>query len=485
MSGTQITYVTEGPQPPKEVIVVATAPPPEPPKPPNPTVRVTPSRSYFQRNRQILIPLLVFFLLIYGGMDMADSLGWNQSYSLLVTSDFSYSWFIGFIIGALGSSVTMMSISKVAYYVLGGVMELIASIIVTAVPNDNESILAARYLGGVGIGLITVPFLIHNAEVSQINNRGVGAGMEQAGITIGISFQAWFSTEWESVGLSPSLVHGIVGIVFSVVGLLMCLLVVESPVFHLKQSHEEKARQCQKQLNPATATKDLEEIKIYVAESHSRSLLEDLLGSVLPFTKMLFFRCFVAFSVSLPLVRSFVMSSRLAIGYFYAWPMYVWAALRVIGVLVGLMCLDLVGRKAASLVGLLCMAGLMLGLAGIYGNITNWYSMASASNIGLAFQVFAGLYICSTSAYLGEAFPLRLKPFLVGFIVCMEQVVHLIVLACMTTIDSEVYFQYFLAVGIIMVVFLILFAITMPETKRTTLRESGKRFQQLLYIRMI
>lgn len=50
-------------------------------------------------------------------MDLADSLGWNQSYGLLVTNEFSYSWFIGFIIGALGSSVTMMSIPKVAYYV--------------------------------------------------------------------------------------------------------------------------------------------------------------------------------------------------------------------------------------------------------------------------------------------------------------------------------------------------------------------------------
>ncbi|KAH8326561.1 hypothetical protein KR067_010261 [Drosophila pandora] len=486
MSGTKITYVTEVPPPPQEVIIVPTAPPPEPAKPPNPTIKVTKRTSYFkQLNRQILILSSVFFLLIYGGMDLADSLGWNQSYGLLVTNEFSYSWFIGFIIGALGSSVTMMSIPKVAYYVLGGVMELIASIIVTAVPDDSECVLAARYVGGVGIGLITVPFLVHNAEVSHINNRGVGAGMEQAGLTMGIAFQVWFSSEWESLGYSPSLIHGALGIAFSVIGLLLCMLVVESPVFHLQHSHEEKARQCQRLLNAATATKDLEEAKIYLAESNSRSLMEDLMGSVLPFIKMLFFRCFVAFSISMPLVRSFVMSSRVAIGYFYAWPVYVWGALRVIGVLVGLVCLDMAGRKAASLLGLLCMAGLILGLAGIYGNISSWYSMASASNIGLAFQAFAGLFICSSSTYMGEAFPLRLKPFLVGFIVCMEQVVHVIVLACVNTLDFTVYFQYFLAVGIIMIVFLVFFVVTMPETKRVTLRESGKRFQQLLYIRLI
>lgn len=82
MSGTKITYVTEVPPPPQEVIIVPTAPPAEPAKPPNPTIKVTTRTSYFkQRNRQMCVQnagiLDIFFT------DWIDSIKIDPLFSFL------------------------------------------------------------------------------------------------------------------------------------------------------------------------------------------------------------------------------------------------------------------------------------------------------------------------------------------------------------------------------------------------------------------
>jgi len=68
-------------------------------------------------------------------------------------------------------------------------MQLTGSIIFTCKPFDYGCLLAARYVAGAGIGLITVPFLIHSAEVATDNHRGVSGSMEQCGLALGIAIQ--------------------------------------------------------------------------------------------------------------------------------------------------------------------------------------------------------------------------------------------------------------------------------------------------------
>ncbi|XP_017062493.1 facilitated trehalose transporter Tret1 [Drosophila ficusphila] len=480
MSGLQPPYVGAVPAPPNETIVIATAPPPEPQKPAASTFK---SGHFAKFNRQQNAAYAVFFLLIYGGMDMAASLGWNPTYNVLLFTEYSYCWFIGVIIGALAATFTMTFLPKEVYYVIGALTQLTGSVIFTAVPDDYSACLAARYVAGLGIGLITVPFLIHNAEVAANNQRGFTAGMEQCGLALGIAIQVIFTAEWE--GININLVHGILGIIFSLFGLAMTVLTIESPVFYLRRNQETAARRSLQKLLGASSngvSRALDEAKIYVAESDNRSLGEELMASVMPFLKLLFFRCFVAFSFSLPLTTSIISSTAVAEMDLSVWPMYVFGILRLIGTLVALCFLDTLGRKAVSLVGLLCMAGLMLGLAGLYANMDNiidFYYMEQACNIGMAFQAFAGLFVCSSSTYMGEAFPLKVKTGLVGFIVIMEQVIHVIVVACFNSVTSKDYlFPYFLSVGIIMALGVIFFAVSMPETKKMTLRNAGHRFQR-------
>ncbi|EDW44886.1 probable polyol transporter 6 isoform X2 [Drosophila sechellia] len=486
----QTTTVDPVPSPPTETIIISTAaPPPEPRKP----AVTTNNRGYFTRiNKQNYASYAVFFLFIYGGMDLAASLGWSQPYSVLLFTEYSYCWFVGVIIGALAATLTMTFLPKLVYYVFGALMQLTGSIIFTAAPADYSACLAARYLAGLGIGLITVPFLIHNAEVASSNLRGVNGGMEQCGLALGICFQVIFTTEWTSlIDSNPNEIHGILGIIVSLFGLAMTALVIESPIFFLRRNMENRAKQSQEKLlshNPGGVNAALKEARRYVAESDNRTLGEELVASVMPFLKMLLFRCFVAFSFSLPLTMSIISSTAVAEKGLSLWPIYLFGVLRGIGVMVAFLFLDTLGRKAVSLVGLLVMAGLMLGLAGLYANVTNLISfnlMTAACNIGLAFQVFAGLFVCSSSAYMGEAFPMRVKSFLVGVIVIIEQIVHIVLIACVSSVHSQdFFFQYFLAVGIIMLVGMVFFTVSMPETKKMTLRKAGQRFQKWYDLQM-
>lgn len=60
---------------------------------------------------------LGILLFAYGGMDMAQGLGWNISTDLPTTSEMQYSWFIGVIIGAFVAGLSITHIPKKVFYV--------------------------------------------------------------------------------------------------------------------------------------------------------------------------------------------------------------------------------------------------------------------------------------------------------------------------------------------------------------------------------
>lgn len=99
-------------------------------------------------------------------------------------------------------------------------MNLIDAIIFVSAPYEYESILAARYVGGVGIGLITVPFLIHSAEIASSTNRGTCCALEQYGLALGVAIQVIYDSQWsQGLGMTINRVHGIFGIVFTAIAL--------------------------------------------------------------------------------------------------------------------------------------------------------------------------------------------------------------------------------------------------------------------------
>ncbi|XP_068153206.1 galactose-proton symporter-like [Drosophila tropicalis] len=475
----EIVYIKTEKAPPV-VYVTATRPTPPPPPPATPTVVLV------HKSRGPSVINLSFFLLVYGGMDLGQSLGLNvASTTFIPTQQFFYSWFIGFIVGALLTSVGVSHLPKIVFYMLSCILELIDAILFVS-SQDYKCFLAARYLGGAGIGVLTVAYLMHSSEVGFRTNRGVATGSEQAALTLGIGFEAIYGSFWaDTVTDSFNLVHGILGIIFVVISFLCTVCtIIESPIYHLRRGDEVKARQCQQKLSLTnqSCTRSFNEAKRYVQEDESQSLGQQIGGSVIPFLKVLLLRCFVAFSISLPLVVSLQLSSVISMRW-YLWPMITSGVLRIIGAFISISLLDKVGRKLVTLVALFCMAVLMISMAGIYGTVSDVYSMRQVSNLGMAFQFFGGLYVCSSSTYITEAFPLKVKPFSIALIVCIEQVIHIIVIVSFR-IGGNILFRYFLAVGILLLLGLIVLAVLMPETKQMTLREAGERFRQTYDIKM-
>ncbi|EDV93828.1 GH19545 [Drosophila grimshawi] len=432
---------------------------------------------------------LGLLLFAYGGMDMAQGLQWNLNTGITTTYQLEYSWFIGVIIGAVVAAFTVTHVPKKYLYLLAGILQLIDAIIFVSEPNDYTSIVAARYVGGVGIGLLTVAFIIHNSEVYLGFSRGKWCGLEQFGMTLGILIQVLMDSQWHSSSSSSitiNEVHGIIGIVFAAFATSSVAMSVESPIFHLRQGDENGARTSQTHLLGTATPQDVyntlfDEYKRYVMEGTSQSFGKQLASSVVPFIKMIFCRCLVAFSFSVPLSLTMLGSTLIWKASMLSWPMILWSILRFIGALLAICSVDLIGRKFVSLVGLLCMSALMLSLAGITAHdtyYTNTYFMSQVCRISMAFQFFAGLFVISTPTYLGEAFPMRVKPFLIGLVVCIEQLIHIIVIVTFLK-DAYCFFQYFVGVGIILVVGLIIFGVLMPETRGLSLRQAGDRFRRV------
>lgn len=363
-------------------------------------------------------------------------------------------------------------------------MMFIDAVIFVSAPYKYNPIRAARYVGGVGMGLITMAFIIHNSEVTLGNSRGKWCGLEQFGLSLGILIQVLMDSQWNfASSININTAHGIIGIIFTVLATGTVAMSVESPIFYLRSNNEDAARTCQTQLLGTNVPTEIyeaifAEAKGYVMESNSRSFGEQFAASGMPFIKMLFSRCLVAFSFSYPLSAAMLNSTAVWKDTMYSWPLILWPILRFIGVLIAIGIVDKLGRKFISLVGLLCMAALMLALAGIFTHdpqMSNTYYMAEVSRVSLAFQIFAGIFVISTPSYLGEAFPMKVKPFLIGFVVCLEQVIHIIVIVTFGK-TYNCYFQYFVGVGVILVVSLIIFAVLMPETRGMSLRQATDRF---------
>lgn len=365
--------------------------------------------------------------------------------------------------------------------------QLIDAIICVSAPYSYDAMVAARYIGGIGIGLITVAFIIHNSEVAPSNARGKWCAVEQSGLGLGIAIQVIMDSMWDPrYSIACNQVHGIIGIGFAVVALAILVLSVESPIYYLRRNEPDKASSCQWMLLSRDCTTEehrsaFVESSKYVTEGTINSVGHDLTLSMVPFLKMFLCRCCVAFSFSLPLTRTIITSTQVWKLTIYSWPIIVWRILRWIGTLIAILVMDKLGRKLISMLALICMGGLMLGMAGIYSNLANLTSpvqMAKVCRISMVIQMFAGLYVSCTPAYLGEAFPMRIKPYLIAVIVCVEQLIHIITI-CTFAKSDNCFFQYYLAVGIILIIIFIILLLGMPETRNMTLREAGHRFRRL------
>lgn len=367
---------------------------------------------------------------------------------------------------------------------------LAGGIIFASAPNNLEALIAGRYFNGIAVGLATVPYLVHASELSRTNSRGLCVGVEQFSVSLGIAIQMIAVSQWSPYSdFSVNCLHGILDIILAVFAAGALFFFIESPVDYIRCGDDAGALDALSRLqNPPAVTmttnSHLEELKMYVREQESFTVVESLQQSFLPLVKMIFFR-----SMVLAFTYSAVLSNILQVAMLInrvSWTPIVAACIRIFGGCLALMTMDKLGRKITSLLWLVIVGALMVSMNTILMdsmNLLSSHKMSVVTSIWLSMQFFVGLFTPITSTYASEAFPLRTKRVCMAICVIVEQIIQIVVITtCITTVGN---YDAFLGMSITLLVAFACLCITMPETKKTSLGEAQKRFAKMFNFRML
>ncbi|XP_061386638.1 uncharacterized protein LOC133321568 [Musca vetustissima] len=425
-------------------------------------------------------------IFLSAGMNMALGLGWYH-YSLYNSAKhFSYSWFIGVIIGNILSAPLVNFIPKKFILGLSTFLILLEGILFTSAPHHYDSLMAARYFNGIGVGLAIVPFLIHASEVSTNANRGSYLALEQYSVSLGIAVQMVYASLWSyTVDFPINCLHGILDICFAVLAFIFLFYFVESPVTYIRKGEDGLALESLAKLRrPVGVTAEVralfEQHKAYVSDQDSITMAESLRQGLLPLVKMILYRSLMlAFCYSLPLNAALQFSIVLND---QSWAPTTVGFTRALGSVLAICLMNYVDRKIPSILSAIIVGGLLIGLGLIFRHtesilIAN--EMTTAMILCIVLQLFGGYFAPYTSVYLAEAFPLRMKPYLMDCCIIIEQILHIIL------IETYKYLYMgtnLLVQGIIIMAIFLLIGLTMPETRKTSLAEAQRRFRKWIYI---
>uniref|UniRef100_D3TQV1 Putative transporter n=1 Tax=Glossina morsitans morsitans TaxID=37546 RepID=D3TQV1_GLOMM len=429
-----------------------------------------------------------FIIFVSAGLNMAQNLGWNQF--ALVSIHFYLSWFLGVVIGCLLSIPLVILITKKYIMASCSFFVLIDGIIFVCAPASEYALIAARYLNGMAVGVATVTFLIHGSEVTAKSYRGYCLAMEQYSISFGILLHVIDTSLWTEVFY----MHGLIDLLLGCLGLASALIfTIESPIYYLRRGNETMALDCLARLErpkgvKATTYASLEEHKSYISENNKYDMIESFKLGLVPLVKLMLYRSLMlTFGFSLPLTAAVQVGTLLSLGL-ETWPYIVYAALRVLGSLITIFTVDTLGRKIISLLNLIIIGALLIPIGIFFSNPYNFLDkqkMAIVCTLSLLIQLFAGMYAPHTSVYMGEAFPLKVKPYLLSLCVAVEHIVHIITICVLLSTSSRSHLsQYFLATGLIIIFTFLLLCAVIPETRKTSLSEAQNRFQKLLYLKL-
>lgn len=336
---------------------------------------------------------------------------------------------------------------------------------------DLNALTASLYLNGIANGLLFAPTLALAGEVAAFYMRGkFAASTEQLSFNIGILLQTLLCDFLKpsynhSDGFNPETVHGIIDCVFGFFGLCFAaLLFIESPVDLLVAGREMAAHDAVRRLQidfpPHSDLKQLEEHKLYVAQSERLTTEQSFVQAAPIFFKLGILRALNAMSIS---TFVFDLLNRWS-GHYVTF-----SVCRLVGSFCGSIFVDVLGRKALTLVGLLISGGFAVGTA------SQIFTYMHVFMLLCFFQFFCGLAFTPSSAYLSEAYPLKVKQHFISFTFMIELLVFIILSIC----DPYEYILY--VVGGICLAAGMLGILALPETRRTTLREAQQRIHSTCF----
>ncbi|XP_073832445.1 uncharacterized protein isoform X2 [Musca autumnalis] len=412
-------------------------------------------------------------------MNLAISVGWAKFGMMGTTKHFCNSWLIGVIAGTILSTIVRRFLSKTILWVISSVLILAGGLIFTAVPDTYDALLAGRYLNGIGVGLAIISFIMHASEIAVKKHRGRCLVVEQFSMSLGIAVQMIYTSNWNSAWeFSTYRMHGILEIILAFLGVAALIYFIESPIDQIRWGNDHAALKCYAKLRSIDShSKEAYDLlsmgKVYVNEEESLTVGESLKRGLLPLVKMLLFRSVVvALCFSLPFSAAFQYSAH---QNGTDWVPTVAACGRILGAICVIYLVDSVGRKTTAMLTMFIAGGLLIGIGPLFARLSDvedTSNMATATYLCTCMQFAVGYFTPFTSVYLGEAFPLLMKPYFIALCVIGEQLVHIVIIS---TISFDLSLMDH---GIIIAVIFLISCFTMPETKNTTLQEAQRKFRR-------
>ncbi|TDG48544.1 hypothetical protein AWZ03_005088 [Drosophila navojoa] len=455
-------------------------------------ITVQPSGWYNRNNRNkpqsnaVGAAALIFFS---GGMNIAWSIGFHGLYFSFAPLHTRLAWFIGAIIGAVLSCFLANKLPKKIVFCFCSFLVMIGGILMAATTFNIKAVEASLYLDGIANGLVFAPALALTGEVAVPYMRGVTAStIEHMCYMSGFFVQVIYTTSWNSsssTSFNGENMHGVLSTVFGLIGLIVaCMLCIESPVMLLANGNEQQALDALRRLQrPYTMTTEtfvqLEEHKRYLAQNAELSTGQCIAQAIPALLRLCYLRALNAMSLSAFVLYTIIMPlPPLYISLFIpTWKYVVYIVCRWVPTFITSLCVESAGRKKPTLLGLLGCGGMAIGIAKL---IMDWpYAVWDTLFVLVCiFQAFAGIAFSGTSAYLTEAFPLGVKQHFIAFTFIVEMLIYIIISS--VTYSRTGHGLYFcILAGLCLLGFLLGFW-CLPETRRTTLRESQEKFKGFL-----
>ncbi|XP_039962449.1 uncharacterized protein LOC126758018 [Bactrocera neohumeralis] len=430
---------------------------------------------------QTLAVLSDFFIFMTGGMNLAVSVGWSKSE---YTLQFRICWYIGVAIGAFIAPPLVQWKRKRLYIILPNLLVAASAIVAVSGYQYLGVLIASRYLDGICIGLATVSFITHVSEISSEHRRGFCLAFEQIGLAIGVYVQMLYTALWiTGTNFSPNLLMGLCNLFFGCMAAFLTYTQKDSAVFHMRKGDENGAIECVNVLyQPPILTENkqiaITDIKMYVAMNDSMSVGKSFALGLVPLIKMTIYRSMLSFIISLPIMLALNNGGIISAPNVINWHPILYGFLGLLGPVVASTTLGGIGHKWLSLFTLLVAGGMFLGVGIVYhvdASFSDEVKMSMVVAMLMVAQFLGGIFAPSTTVFLGEAFPLKVKPYFIGFCVIVQNMVGLIIV-CTYNYSLFHEYVYCVTVGVIMMFFAIVFCFMLPETRQMKLREAQEQF---------
>uniref|UniRef100_A0A0K8VEN3 Major facilitator superfamily (MFS) profile domain-containing protein n=2 Tax=Bactrocera latifrons TaxID=174628 RepID=A0A0K8VEN3_BACLA len=433
---------------------------------------------------QTLAVLSDFFIFMTGGMNLAVSVGWSKSE---YTLQFRICWYIGVAIGAFIAPPLVQWKRKRLYIILPNLLVAASAIVAVSGYQYLGILIASRYLDGICIGLATVSFITHVSEISSEHRRGFCLAFEQIGLAIGVYVQMLYTALWiKGTNFSPNLLMGLCNLFFGCMAAFLSYTQKDSAVFHMRKGDETSAIECVNVLyQPPILTENkqiaITDIKMYVAMNDSMSVGKSFALGLVPLIKMTIYRSMLSFIISLPIMLALNNGGIISAPNVINWHPILYGFLGLLGPVVASTTLGGIGHKWLSLFTLLVAGSMFLGVGIVYhenASFSNEVKMSMVVAMLMIAQFLGGIFAPSTTVFLGEAFPLKVKPYFIAFCIIVQNMVGLIIV-CTYNYSLFHEYVYCVTVGVIMMFFAIVFCFMLPETRAMKLREAQEQFAYL------